>query len=375
MISRGIGKNVHNFITTKTVLLPPKEDEYKHKKTLILDLDETCAHSSFGAFKNSNFKRKIKYEGATYTIHVLKRPHLDTFLERMSKLYEIVFYTASVKEYANLVIDYIDPNKYGSARLFREDCRQIEGSFVKALDNLGRDLKQTVIIDNSPIAYCLNPDNGLPIKSFYDDINDEELLNIIPILEHLANVDDVQKYIREQIEWLDPEHTELVPKTQDKPPTQLKNQLKYFSEEVEDYKEDLEAFDNNLRIEDINESVDINVRDINDVEGYRSGKRKKPQAMISHYNEISSITPTPSFRPSRNSDCMQIGQGTQGESDISNRFPILKLKSKKDEAHKENLRYKSVHLKNPLLEGSPLISTHSLDTRGMIRHYLVYFTF
>lgn len=104
------------------------------------------------------------YEGVSYMIHVLRRPHLETFLEAMSKLYEIVFYTASVKEYANPVIDYIDPKNYGTTRLFREACKQIEGSFVKDLNQVGRDLKSTIIIDNSPIAYCLNPENGIPIK-------------------------------------------------------------------------------------------------------------------------------------------------------------------------------------------------------------------
>ena len=95
---------------------------------------------------------------------VLRRPHVDTFLEKMSKLYEIIFYTASVREYAEVIINYIDPNNYGSARLYRESCKQIDGSFVKDLKKLGRDLKSTIIIDNSPIAYCLNPDNGIPIK-------------------------------------------------------------------------------------------------------------------------------------------------------------------------------------------------------------------
>jgi len=104
----------------KKNLLPPKE-EGDSKKTLILDLDETCAHSSFTEFKNSNFKQCIVYEGISYTIHVLKRPHLQEFLEKMSKIYEIVFYTASVREYADHVLDFIDPDGIGSARLFRED--------------------------------------------------------------------------------------------------------------------------------------------------------------------------------------------------------------------------------------------------------------
>lgn len=118
-----LSKRNNSLIPRKGVnvkcLLPPSEEG--DKKTLILDLDETCAHSSFSEFKNSNFKQRIVYEGIPYTIHVLKRPHLQEFLERMSKVYEIIFYTASVREYADLVLDYIDPEDIGSARLFRED--------------------------------------------------------------------------------------------------------------------------------------------------------------------------------------------------------------------------------------------------------------
>lgn len=49
-----------------------------------------------------------------------KRPHLDEFLEKISEMFEIVFYTSSVEGYANNVIDYIDTNKVASGRLFRD---------------------------------------------------------------------------------------------------------------------------------------------------------------------------------------------------------------------------------------------------------------
>ena len=91
--------------------------------------------------KNELTNKEIMYQGSIYTIHILKRPHLDTFLEQMSQLYEIIYYTASVKEYADAIIDYIDPNRYGSIRLYRESCKRIDGSFVKDLSIINRDLK------------------------------------------------------------------------------------------------------------------------------------------------------------------------------------------------------------------------------------------
>jgi hypothetical protein len=46
----------------------------------------------------------------------------------------------------------------------------------------------------------LNSENGFPIKSWYEDRADRELLNIIPILEFLANVNDVRDFIKRMTE-------------------------------------------------------------------------------------------------------------------------------------------------------------------------------
>lgn len=46
----------------------------------------------------------------------------------------------------------------------------------------------------------MNPENGFPIKSWYEDKSDRELLNIIPILEFLANVNDVRDFIKKMTE-------------------------------------------------------------------------------------------------------------------------------------------------------------------------------
>jgi len=54
-------------------------------------------------------------------------------LKEMSKLYEIVVFTASHGCYANVVLDYIDPNReWISHRLFREKCLLSEsGVYIK----------------------------------------------------------------------------------------------------------------------------------------------------------------------------------------------------------------------------------------------------
>jgi RNA polymerase II subunit A small phosphatase-like protein len=64
--------------------------------------------------------------------------------------------------------------------------------YVKDMSLLNRDVKDVLIIDNSPTAYYFQPENALPIISWYDDKNDTLLYDYIPFLKELTKVDDVR---------------------------------------------------------------------------------------------------------------------------------------------------------------------------------------
>lgn len=113
----------------------------------------------------------------------------------MAKYYEVIIYTASLSKYADPLMDQMDTNGYCTARLFREHCAFVNGVFVKDMSVLGRDMKDTILIDNSPTSYMLQPECGLPILSWYDDKNDKVLLDYIPLLIEMSKCHDIRDAI------------------------------------------------------------------------------------------------------------------------------------------------------------------------------------
>jgi carboxy-terminal domain RNA polymerase II polypeptide A small phosphatase len=69
--------------------------------------------------------------------------------------------------------------------------------YVKDLSELGREMTDVLIIDNSPTAYLFQPDNALPIISWYDDKSDTCLFDYIPFLIELSKVDDVRPILKQ----------------------------------------------------------------------------------------------------------------------------------------------------------------------------------
>ena len=179
----------------KSNFLPPKSPEYLNKKTLILDLDETLVHSSFDPFPKNDIVLNINFDGIYYKIYVLVRPGAEEFIKNISQYFELVVFTASISKYASPLLDILDKERYIQHRLYRDNCTFLDGIYVKPLKRIGRSIKDIVIVDNSPLAYAFDNDNGLPITSWFDDKNDKELFDITPLLIFLSKTNDVRKYI------------------------------------------------------------------------------------------------------------------------------------------------------------------------------------
>ncbi|KAL8941060.1 MAG: hypothetical protein Q9216_002468 [Gyalolechia sp. 2 TL-2023] len=199
-------------------LIPPRQPSYSPRgssslssarltpKTLVIDLDETLIHSlakggrmSSGHMVEVKLNTAVGYGGATlgpqhpilYYVH--KRPHCDDFLRKVCNWYELVVFTASVQEYADPVIDWLEQErKYFSRRYYRQHCTFRNGAYIKDLSSVEPDLSKVMIIDNSPLSYIFHEDNAIPIEGWINDPTDNDLLHLIPILEALQYVMDVR---------------------------------------------------------------------------------------------------------------------------------------------------------------------------------------
>ncbi len=175
-------ENTQNKIEKETPFFSSKNPK---QFTLVLDLDETI------------ICRKTDSKGH---IMIMPRPGLKQFLKEISKIYEIIVFTSATQTYADPILNSLDiKNQYFDKRLYRQHTVLINDVYIKDLSKLGRDLSKVVILDNKPQNYELQKENGIYIKSYYgNNQNDKVLSYLIPILNKIANnpQNDVRKEIK-----------------------------------------------------------------------------------------------------------------------------------------------------------------------------------
>ena len=146
-------------------LLPPINPNRQY--TLVLDLDETLIHFEDNGKGQSRF---------------LIRPFAKNFILEVSKYFEVVVFTAALQDYADFILDKLDHEGYISHRLYRRNTVFVDNVYQKDLSRLGRPLSRTLIVDNNADNFQLQPDNGIYIKSWYSDPEDQALEQLAPIL-------------------------------------------------------------------------------------------------------------------------------------------------------------------------------------------------
>ena len=128
----------------------------------------------------------------------------------MSKFYEIVIFTAGTKDYADPIIDDLDPNGVISHRLYRHHTYgEDEEEYIKDLELIGRPLGSTLIVDNVWDNFKHQKNNGIHIRDWIDDYSDTRLKKLTVLLIQIAKMQpkDITKelklykdYIKKHIE-------------------------------------------------------------------------------------------------------------------------------------------------------------------------------
>ncbi|CAH8360432.1 unnamed protein product [Eruca vesicaria subsp. sativa] len=215
--------------TTTVEIASSANDDCLQRLKVVLDLDETlvCAYetSSLPAAlrnqaieaglnwfeleclssdkKESDGKAKINY------VTVFERPGLHEFLEQLSQFADLVLFTAGLEGYARPLVDRIDTRKVLSNRLYRPSTVSTPyRDHVKDLLTTSKNMSRTVIVDNNPFSFLLQPSNGIPCIAFSaGQPNDTQLLDVIlPLLKQLSEEEDVRPTLYDRFrmpEWFE----------------------------------------------------------------------------------------------------------------------------------------------------------------------------
>jgi len=173
-----------------------------NKKLLILDIDETLVHSDLDFSLNQN---KTKYDAILHfdseeekniPVPLIVRPGTKKFLDYAEQEFDLVVFTASEQQYADVVIDYLEKDKkYFKKRFYRNHCVFIEpGLYIKDLRIFSgiKKLEDIIILDNSLFSFANQLNNGILITSFFSDLNDTFLENVKCYLDYLKNEKDIR---------------------------------------------------------------------------------------------------------------------------------------------------------------------------------------
>ncbi|KAJ7351723.1 Mitochondrial import inner membrane translocase subunit TIM50 [Desmophyllum pertusum] len=167
--------------SSKMLLPEPLQEPYfQPPYTLVLELKDVLVHPEYDRKSGWRFR---------------KRPGVDAFLNQLGPpLFEVVIYTHEAGFSASPVVDGLDPNGMIMYRLFRDATLYTDGTHVKDLSALNRDLSKVIMIDCDEKAPKDNLRNAVILKKWEGDPTDKILYDLIPFLQTIAtsNVEDIR---------------------------------------------------------------------------------------------------------------------------------------------------------------------------------------
>ncbi|AFZ24475.1 TFIIF-interacting CTD phosphatase [Cylindrospermum stagnale PCC 7417] len=173
---------------------------------LILDLDETLIHAT---------EQKLEEEPdfIVFDYFVYKRPFLDEFIEECGQRFDLAVWSSAAEDYVQEIVKQIFPASINLKFVWsRNRCTpkillQLDEFYnynldvnsyyhytkqLKKVSKKGFDLKQVLIVDDTPSKVVNSYGNAIYIKEYKGESSDKELKFLAKYLLVLKDVENVR---------------------------------------------------------------------------------------------------------------------------------------------------------------------------------------
>ena len=164
--------------------IPYIKEPSNKKYTLVLNLNKTLAFYNKG--------------------NVILRPGLISFLSLIKPYYELISFSSEIDIITKSIIKEIESKeKIFDYNFGREHCVLCDNILVKDISLIGRDLSNTIIVDDNENSFKLNEENGIKISKFEgyqgNNKNDNALFELekILILIYKGNYNDIRLALKD----------------------------------------------------------------------------------------------------------------------------------------------------------------------------------
>lgn len=177
-------------------LLPDivKPPYYQPPYTLIIEMTDVLVHPEWTYKTGWRFK---------------KRPGIDHFLESLNGTFEIVIFTAEPGMTVFPIVEALDPNNYISYKLVRDATHFVDGTHVKDLSKLNRDLNRVIVVDWNQESVKFHKENLFCLPKWNGNDDDNSLMDLASFLKTVASseIDDVRGVLKYYNQFSDPLQT------------------------------------------------------------------------------------------------------------------------------------------------------------------------
>lgn len=181
---------------------------------LILDLDETLVHSADASLDRPSDFRVGPFE-------VYKRPYVEIFFRHIFQLFEhVAVWTSGSECYGQELVKKLFPDPsllsfvWCASRCTYVLCEETQSIYpvkdLKKVKRMGFSLQHTLMIDDTPRKLERNYGNIVPIRPYWGELIDCELLYLLSFLNELSDAKNVRTIEKRFWRDIDVRHKERV---------------------------------------------------------------------------------------------------------------------------------------------------------------------